>query len=125
MLKLLSCAKGHHWETTADDEGVDVGQVFCPVCGGIADTVPVLDLAPTDAPAEEILDAVPVGWRDARGRPVVSGYEILEERGKTRLGVACYKARQVLVNRVVLLKVVLAREDPGQVAWGALRGEAS
>jgi serine/threonine protein kinase len=36
-----------------------------------------------------------------------------------------FKARQILVNRLVVLKVVYAREDPGQLAWGCLRAEAA
>jgi hypothetical protein len=57
---------------------------------------------------------------------VVAGYEVLENLGKGPTGVALYRARQVLVNnRQVLLKVVFAGEDPGQIAWGSLRGEAA
>ena len=55
----------------------------------------------------------------------MAGYEILEDLGKGPTGLHLYKARQVLVNRTVVLKVVFAKEDPGQIAWGSLRGEAS
>jgi serine/threonine protein kinase len=63
--------------------------------------------------------------RDERGRPVVAGYEVQEEAGAGPTGVAAWRARQVVVSRPVLLKVVFAREDTGQVAWGSLRGEAA
>jgi hypothetical protein len=56
---------------------------------------------------------------------VVAGYEILEDLGRSLTGVALYRARQAVVNRTVLLKVVTARDDPSQRAWGSLRGEAT
>jgi hypothetical protein len=55
----------------------------------------------------------------------VAGYEVLEEMGRGPTGVAAYRARQTVVSRTVLLKVVQARQDPGQLAWGSLRGEAA
>ncbi len=63
--------------------------------------------------------------RDASGRPVIAGYEILEELGKGPTGMRAFKARQAVVNRTVLLRVVLARDDPGQLAWGSLRAEST
>src|SRR5436305_473471 len=69
--------------------------------------------------------AEPPPLRDERGRPVVGGYEVLDELGKGPTGVCVYRARQVTVNRPVLLKVVWAKDDPGQIAWGSLRGEAT
>jgi hypothetical protein len=61
---------------------------------------------------------------DAAGRPIVTGYEVQEEVGRGPAG-SVYRAKQLLVGRTVLLKVVTAREDPGQQTWGSLRGEAS
>jgi serine/threonine protein kinase len=62
---------------------------------------------------------------DAAGLPIIAGYDVQEELGRGPFGVVLYRARQLLVGRTVLLKVVAAREDPGQQAWGSLRGEAS
>jgi hypothetical protein len=123
MLKLLTCPQGHFWET-ADDA---VGQEVCPECGAPADTLPLLDLAPTEAPPAPgpPPTATPPPLRDQAGNPVVAGYQVLEHLGTGPTGVAVYRARQVAVNRSVLLKVVWARDDPGQLAWGSLRGEAS
>jgi hypothetical protein len=62
---------------------------------------------------------------DQTGYPIVAGYEVEEELGRGPTGVRFYRATQTVLNRPVLLKVVLAREDSGQRAWGGLRGEAS
>jgi hypothetical protein len=124
MLKLLTCVQGHFWET-AEDDGALLER--CPVCGAAAESMPLLELAPTDeleTPAPPPPPA-PLPLRDATGRPVVAGYEVLEDLCRGPTGVAIYKARQTAINRLVLLKVVTAREDPGQLAWGSLRGEAS
>jgi hypothetical protein len=124
MLKLLTCPHGHFWEAEQPDEGPP-RQGVCPECGAAADTLPLLDLAPTDGAAPRAEPPAPPPLRDERGRPVVAGYEVLGELGKGPTGVWFYRARQVTVNRPVLLKVVWARDDPGQLAWGGLRGEAT
>jgi serine/threonine protein kinase len=124
MIKLLSCGQGHFWEAEATD-GESAPR--CPVCGG-ADESPALDLTssePTETsikPAEEI---EPLPLCDAKGLPAVAGYTILEDLGRASTGVRHFRARQQIVNRIVRLEVVLARDDPGQRAWGALRGEAN
>ncbi len=127
MLQLLTCSKGHSWEAAAED-GAAVGRAVCPVCGDAVDLLPVFDLAPspdaiTAAPEPLVPQAPPI--RDAAGKPVVAGFDILEEVGRSPVGVRLFKAKQVLVNRTVLLKVVVARDDAGQVGWAALRGEAA
>ena len=127
MLQLLTCSRGHSWEAAADD-GAAVGRAVCPVCGDAVELLPLFDLAPasdavTAAPEPILPQAPPI--RDAAGKPVVAGFEILEEVGRSSLGVRLFKAKQVLINRTVLLKVVVARDDAGQLGWGALRGEAA
>jgi hypothetical protein len=131
MLKLLTCVHGHFWEVPqpgANSDAPDAAVMRCPSCGAPADELPIIDLPPADAQA--ITSAPPPAPKtpallDANGYPVVSGYEIVETLGKNKKGVLVYRAKQLLVNRVVLLKVVLARDDVGQTAWGALRGEAN
>src|SRR5438132_789430 len=131
MFKLLSCPNGHFWEAVESDEG-KTSQVRCPTCGVLSDAVPLLPSLAASEPAEletaPVAVAVPVGeppLRDARGRPVVAGFEVIEPAGKAPTGVLFYRARQPLLNRPVLLKVVFARDDPGQVAWGSLRSESA
>jgi serine/threonine protein kinase len=124
MLKLLTCKQGHYWEKQVEDEG-EPGRDVCPVCGQDAETMPLLDLAPSEAPPPPVEPPTPRPLRDKDGRPIITGFEIQEDLGKGPTGVYIYRARQVLINRPVLLKVVFARDDPGQFAWGSLRGEAA
>ncbi|HEY7313829.1 MAG TPA: serine/threonine-protein kinase [Gemmataceae bacterium] len=125
MLKLLTCAQGHYWEKPVED-GADGQDDVCPVCGQGVEMMPLLDLAPAETEPEATAPqpSAPPPLRDKDGRPVVAGYEILQDLGKGPTGVFLYRARQVLVNRVVTLKVVFAKDDPGQLAWGSLRNEA-
>lgn len=126
MLRLQSCSQGHYWEKPVAEGAEEASPDTCPVCGRAAETMPLLDLAPAQAvPEVAAAPPPPPPLRDKDGRPVVSGYEILEDLGKQPTGVHFYRARQLLVNRTVLLKVVFAKEDPGQLAWGSLRGEAA
>jgi serine/threonine protein kinase len=116
-IKLLSCPQGHFWETP---EGAD--EPHCPVCGELPESLPLLAPAPDETLTAEPAATTPE--RPAVRRPAVPGYEIVEDRGRTGVGVAMYVAKQDLVPRTVLLKVVTAATDRGQRAWGALRGEA-
>ena len=126
MLKLQSCSQGHFWEKPVEADAEEASPDICPVCGRAAETIPLLDLAASEVtPSVAAAPLPPPPLRDKDGRPVVAGYEILEDLGKQPTGVHFYRARQLLVNRTVLLKVVFAKEDPGQLAWGSLRGEAA
>jgi hypothetical protein len=122
MLKLLTCVHGHFWEAVVGD-GAPEPPPPCPECGAPADGLPVLDFAPSET-AVTIAPPPPGAppLFDPSGRPVVAGYEILEPLGKGPTGVYRYRARQAVINRLVLLEVVLAREDASQQAWGSLRG---
>lgn len=121
-LKLLSCPEGHFWEAPGDS-GPDA--LACPVCKAAAESLPLFALAGADEPLTPAEPVAPPPLRASQGLPVVAGYDVREALGRGPLGVGLYRARQVAANRTVLLKVVYAREDAGQVAWGALRGEAA
>ncbi len=124
MVKLLSCSQGHYWESPETPDGGSGPLVFCPTCGGLADDLPLLDLVETP-PVAGPPPPAPLPLRDATGRPVVAGYELLDDLGKGPTGLLCFRARQQVVGRIVLLHVVMAREDPGQHIWGSLRSESS
>ncbi len=125
MLELLTCTRGHFWEV-ASESGITAGAANCPQCGAPAESLPLLDFAPADEAPPPVPLAQPVAAHfDSAGRPVLAGYDVQEPLGRALSGVALYRARQPLIPRVVLLKVVSARDDPGQRAWGHLRGEAT
>src|SRR5262249_36246973 len=123
MLRLLTCSQGHFWEC-ADDLDGPAGPPRCPRCGAPADLLPILDLAPGDAPPP-LPDPVALPLFDSGGVPILEGYDQLRDLGKGPGGLRLFRARQVAVNRPVLLEVVAARDDAGQQAWGTLRNTSA
>jgi serine/threonine protein kinase/WD40 repeat protein len=126
MLKLLTCTRGHFWEVAVAD-GAEPAAA-CPECGAAPESLPLLDLAPSEEvasprPAPLALALQPLF--DAAGLPILAGYEPQEKLGRGPTGVLFFRARQPIVNRLVLLKVVAAKDDTGQRGWGSLRGEAT
>jgi serine/threonine protein kinase len=124
-LRLLNCARGHFWEAPVGADG-GVRDMTCPTCGAPADVLPLLDLEAADVPLPPPAPTpIPPPYQDRAGKPVVAGYEILEDLGRSTGGVFLYRAKQIVINRPVVLKTILARDDPSQHGWGALRGEAA
>ncbi|MGL4554811.1 MAG: serine/threonine protein kinase, partial [Gemmataceae bacterium] len=114
MLRLLTCERGHFWET---------GEDRCPQCGAPADALPVLEAQ--DAPPAAPPPAAEAELLDAKGLPAVAGYEVVEDLGRGPTGMRLYKAKDRAVGRAVLLEVVLAKEDSSQHAWSSLRSQAA
>jgi WD40 repeat protein len=146
MSRDLVCPKGHRWQQP-DEEGAANGSTLpaCPVCqattAGVAapagsttdqwktvgpeqQPAPRQSAATGDQPATELPPTLPrLPSVPEVTTSIISGYEVLAVLGRGAMGVV-YRARQLSLNRLVALKMVLSGSQAGPQERYRFRAEA-
>ena len=129
MTTSLRCPQGHTWQIEPSADGATP---VCPSCGaaplapdGRTVTFHTVTLTPADPHGAETIarSAATTNLATSAGRPSVPGYELLGELGHGGMGVV-YQARQLKLNRLVALKMILAGSHAGAGEQARFQTEA-
>jgi serine/threonine protein kinase/Tfp pilus assembly protein PilF len=132
MSSRWTCPRGHLWESTPTEATAPLTPPPCPFCANPADDVPTR-LAPSAAdPWATRLEETPAPAglpprrpdRASAPRPLVPGYDILDKLGRGGMGVV-YKARQLGLDRLVALKMIVSGCHAGPEELARFRTEAA
>jgi serine/threonine protein kinase len=115
------CPQGHQWTVPEDGPWTADGFRRCPVCGAVvsvpASAATVAERRTRGGGASPAL--VVESWEAVR----IPGHEVLAELGRGGMGVV-YKARQVALDRVVAVKMIVSGSHAGADELARFKSEA-
>jgi tetratricopeptide (TPR) repeat protein/tRNA A-37 threonylcarbamoyl transferase component Bud32 len=138
MSHVITCPRGHQYETSLDTPAtLEDNELGCPICSGLYPVPPpprqpvaaiqALDDVLACPAAGSADEPTPVGPAPARAAeapiPQVAGYDIQGLLGHGGMGVV-YKARQIKLNRLVALKMILSGAHANPQELARFRSEA-